>query len=423
MSNIESAAETEQAPVRRAMSYPAFRAFVCQRLFTTLGTSIQSVIVGWHIYAITGRTLDLGLVGLAQFLPNAGLALFAGQLADRVDRRIVMRGSLLAQMACSLALILLTLRGGNDVLPIYAVLVVFGAARAFMSPASQSIIPRLVDKEALGGAIALGSSLFMTAQIFGPAVGGLVYVYGASAAFAASCACFVVAFIATFFLRQSLKAQSSGAAGTKGLLAGVRFIRSKPAILGAISLDLFAVLLGGATALLPVYARDILDVGPRGLGALRGAPAAGALLMSLYLARRSLGRHSGHAMFLAVLLFGIATIVFGFSHNFFLSLLSLAVLGASDMVSVYMRSNLVQRSTPDEMRGRVASVNFVFIGASNELGEMESGFTASLFGSGPQGAIAAVVTGGVGTVLIVALWAWRFPSLRRVGRLEEIEAG
>ena len=404
---------------KRAWAYPEFRAFLVQRMLTTFGISIQSVVVGWQVYYLTHSTLNLGLVGLAQFAPNICLALYAGHLADRVDRRALLRGAILAQALCSLSLILLTLSGSHQVWPIYATLAVFGAARAFMAPASQSIIPRLVPRETLGGAIALGSSMFMVAQIAGPALGGILYAYGAAAAFATSGLFFVTSFISTFFIRTVLKPETPVSPGARSVLAGARFIRRNPAILGAISLDLFAVLLGGATALLPVYARDILQTGPRGLGLLRSAPAAGALAMSLFLARRSLGRNAGRTMFLAVALFGLATIVFGVSTSVPLSLLALAVLGASDMVSVYMRSNLVQRMTPDEMRGRVASVNWVFIGASNELGEMESGFTAWLFG----GAEAAVIAGGVGTCLVVALWAWRFPALRRVKRLEDVEPG
>ena len=407
-------------PLRsRALSYPDFRSYIVQRLLTTMAISIQSVVVGYQIYDMTGKTLNLGFVGLAQFLPNIVLALFAGQVADKYDRRHILRAAIAVQLLCSLALILMTVTGNDQVLPIYAVLVVFGAARAFMAPASQSIIPKLVHRDALSGAIALGSSMFMTAQIFGPALGGVLYGYwGASAAFAASWLFFAGALMANAKIKVSLRPEASTGATGKDILGGIKFIRANPAILGAISLDLFAVLLGGATALLPVYARDILLVGQSELGLLRAAPAAGALVMSLVLARTSLGDHSGIKMFVSVLAFGIATIVFGVSTSFPISLLALATLGAADVVSVYMRTNLVQRTTPDAMRGRVSAVNWVFIGASNELGEMESGFTAYLFDS-PE---AAVVVGGVGTCAVVGLWAWKFPALRRVRRLEEIEA-
>ena len=402
---------------KRAWAYPEFRAYLVQRMLTTFGISIQSVVVGWQVYFLTDSTLNLGLVGLAQFTPNILLALYAGHLADRVDRRLMLRAAIFAEFLCSASLVTLTLTGNHSVWPIYATLVLFGAARAFMAPASQSIIPRLVHRDALGGAIALGSSMFMVAQIAGPALGGALYTYGAAAAFIASGIFFLMSLVSTFFIRTPLKAEAQLMPGARSVLGGVRFIRQNPAILGAISLDLFAVLLGGATALLPVYARDILQTGPQGLGLLRSAPAVGALAMSLFLAKKSLGNHAGWTMFAAVALFGIATIVFGVSTSFPLSLLALATLGASDMVSVYMRSNLVQRMTPDEMRGRVASVNWVFIGASNELGEMESGFTASLFGS----SVAAVVAGGIGTCLVVAIWAAKFPALRRVRRLEDIQ--
>ena len=398
----------------RAFTYPDFRAYISQRLFTTMATAIQSVVVGYQVYDMTHSTLNLGLVGLAQFLPQILLALVAGQIIDRHDRRYILRIAIAAQMLCSLAFILMTVTGNRNVIPIYAALVIFGCARAFMAPANQSITPKLVHRDALSGAIAIGSSVFMTAQIFGPAAGGLLYACGAEYAFGASWLLFAGGLIANTRIKTSLVPD---AAPTTDILGGIRFIRANPAILGAISLDLFAVLLGGVTALLPVYARDILMVGASGLGFLRAAPAVGALLVSLVLARTSLGDHSGVKMFAAVLIYGIATIVFGLSINFSLSMLALAVLGAADIVSVYMRGNLVQRTTPDNMRGRVAAVNSVFIGASNELGEMESGFTASLFGS----SVIAVVFGGVGTCAIVALWAWRFPSLRKVRRLEAIE--
>ncbi len=404
-------------PLRsRPLSYPDFRAFVLQRLLSTMATSIQSVVVGYQIYDMTGSTLNLGFVGLAQFLPNISLALVAGQVADRYDRRHILRVAIAIQMLCSLALILMTVTGNERVLPIYAVLVVFGGARAFMAPASQSIIPRLVHRDALSGAIALGSSMFMTAQIFGPALGGLLYAWSAAAAFAASWCLFAGALLANARIKLTLRPETSTGTVNRDILGGIKFIRANPAILGAISLDLFAVLLGGVTALLPVYAKDILMVGSTGLGLMRAAPAAGALVVSLLLARVSLGDHSGIKMFMAVLAYGIATIVFGFSTSFPLSLAALALLGAADVVSVYMRSNLVQRITPDNMRGRVNAVNFVFIGASNELGEMESGFTASLFGS----SIVAVVAGGIGTCAVVGLWAWKFPGLRKVRRLEDI---
>ena len=278
---------------RRALGYPEFRAFLMQRMLTTFGVSIQSVVVGWQVYYMTNSTLNLGLVGLAQFAPNILLALYAGHLADRMDRRIMLRMAILAEFVCSVSLVTLTLTGNHSVWPIYATLVLFGAARAFMAPASQSIIPRLVHREALGGAIALGSSMFMVAQIAGPALGGALYTYGAAAAFIASGTFFLMSLGATFFIRTSLKPEAQLVPGARSILGGVRFIRQNPAILGAISLDLFAVLLGGATALLPVYVRDILQTGPQGLGLLRSAPAVGALAMSLVLARKSLGNHAG----------------------------------------------------------------------------------------------------------------------------------
>jgi hypothetical protein len=295
-------------------------------------------------------------------------------------------------------------------------LLLFGTARAFSAPAIQSILPNLVPRALLSNAFAWSSSSFQAMTIAGPAMGGLIYALGAGAVYAVAAGMFFLSLAAALALRTP-PIQSDGRGMDLGsLFAGIRFIRAHPAIAGAISLDLFAVLFGGATALLPVYARDILVIGPQGLGLLRSAPAAGAVIVGLLLAHRSLGRHAGRTMFAAVGLFGIATIVFGLSRNFLISLLALAVLGASDMVSVFVRQNLVQRSTPDTMRGRVNGVNFLFIGASNELGEMESGATAAWFGS-----VEAVVLGGLGTLAVMALWLWMFPQLRRVDRLEEVE--
>jgi MFS family permease len=412
--------DTNSPPVsNRALSYPDFRAYVVQRLLSTLAISTQSVVVGWQVYDITHHAFDLGLVGLMQFLPVALLSLVAGHAADKYDRRHILMVSIGVQLLCSLGFITLSLMHNRNVLPIYAILLLFGTSRAFLAPATQSVIPRLVHRDALGSAIALGSSIFMVASIAGPSLGGLLYGLGPAIAFSVSGVFFAASLYASARIKVDLRPEVKMDTGWGTVLAGIRFIKARPAILGAISLDLFAVLLGGATALLPVYARDILTVGPTGLGFLRAGPAIGAFVTAVFLAHRSMGRHAGPIMFSAVALFGIATIAFGVSTYFPLSLAMLILLGAADMVSVNVRSNLIQRSTPDDMRGRVAAVSWVFISASNELGEMESGFTAALFGSAP----AAVVVGGVGTLVVTGLWAWLFPALRRVTRLEEIEAG
>jgi MFS family permease len=399
-----------------ALSFRDFRFFLAMRLPTSLAVQMQSVAVGWQVYDISHKPLSLGLVGLAQFLPVFGFALVAGHVADRFDRRRILMACIGLQLLCALLLLAIMVGGTRDVRPIYAVLVLFGTARAFSAPAIQSILPNLVPRELLGKAFAWNSSSFQAMTIAGPALGGLIYALGAGAVYAVSAALFSLSLVAALALRSPPTQSDGRGMDLNSLLAGIRFIRSKPAIAGAISLDLFAVLFGGATALLPIYARDILVIGPLGLGLLRSAPAVGAVVVGLILAHRSLGRHAGRTMFAAVGLFGVATIVFGLSRNFIVSLVALAVLGASDMVSVFVRQNLVQRSTPDAMRGRVNGVNFLFIGASNELGEMESGVTAAWLGS-----IEAVIVGGIGTLVVMGLWLWMFPPLRRVGRLEDLE--
>jgi MFS family permease len=413
LDEVSSAAAAER---RSALAYRDFRLFIAMRVPAILATQIQSVAVGWQVYDITHRPLDLGFVGLAQFVPVFGLALVSGHVADRFDRRLVLALCLAVQLLCSALLFGLAAGGVREVWPIYAVLVLFGAARSFSAPASQSLLPNLVPLDQLGNAFAWNASIFQAATIGGPALGGMLYVWGAPVAFATAGALAAVAALAIVSVRARPARLERRAVTWETLMAGIHFIRARREILGAISLDLFAVLLGGATALLPVYARDILAVGPLGLGFLRSAPAAGATIVGLVLAHRTLGGRAGRTMFMGVAVFGIATIIFGLSRHFAVSLIALAVLGAADMVSVFVRQNLVQRATPDEMRGRVSAVNFVFVGASNELGEMESGLTAAWFGT-----VESVVLGGVGSLLVVALWLWRFPQLARVDRLEDIK--
>ena len=380
---------------------------------------VQSVAVGWQVYDLTRDPLALGLVGLSQFLPMFLLTLPAGDMSDRMDQRRIVSASLIALSLTSGALLLLTLGHFHSVWPFYAVLVFFGMARGVAGPATQSLLPFLVSREQLPRALAFSSSSFQTAVLIGPAMGGFLYLLGSVAAYGTCAACFLVAGVVTLMLGGRKREESSSGETTAvaRVAEGVRFVRARPIILGAISLDLFAVLLGGATALLPVFARDILHAGPVGLGFLRSAPAFGAALVGLALGRKPLERHTGRVMFAAVAAFGIATIVFGLSKNFALSLAALAVLGAVDMLSVFIRHALIQFATPDSMRGRVSAVNVLFIGASNELGEFESGLTASWFGTVP-----AVIIGGVGTLLVVAIWMGLFPSLRRVDRLADVSA-
>jgi MFS family permease len=401
---------------RGALSFPDFRLFLGMRLPSSMAIQVQSVAVGWQVYDITGQPLALGLVGLAQFLPVFGFSLLAGHVADRFDRRRILLACLLLQFLSSCLLLGLALAGNVRVWPIYAVLALFGTARAFSAPASQSLLPNLVPAEYLGGAFAWSSSSFQAMTIAGPALGGFLYALGPAAVYGAAGLLTLISALATARISLRAKQFERRGVGWASLLAGLRFIFLRREILGAISLDLFAVLFGGATALLPVYARDILHTGPEGLGLLRSAPAVGAVIVALILARRSLGRRTGLTMFLGVGIFGVATIVFGLSASFPLSLGALAILGGADMVSVFVRQNLVQRATPDSMRGRVNAVNFVFVGASNELGEMESGLAATVLGS-----VEAVVLGGVATLAVLAIGLWRFPELRDIDRLEDIQ--
>ena len=373
---------------------------------------MQTVAIGWLVYDRTSNPLALGLVGLAAFLPAIGLALFTGHVADRFDRRAVLLVCYAVTVAAGCGLFLWLASGEEAIWPVYALTVLFGTTRAFANPAGQALVPNLVPLEHLGNAIAWNSSAWQTATIAGPALGGLLYAFGGTIVFAVAVVLFTVTFILIAAIRHRKAKGSAEKVSWQTLVAGIRFIREKPAIFGAISLDLFAVLLGGATALLPIYARDILIVGPAGLGLLRSMPAIGAACTALFLAWRPLERRTGRRMFYAVAIFGLATVGFGLSRHLMLSLLLLFGMGAADMVSVFIRQTLVQIDTPDAMRGRVSAVNSVFIGASNELGEFESGTLAWLIGTVP-----AVVVGGLGTLLVTALWARWFPELRERDRL------
>lgn len=384
-----------------------------------LAMQMLGVAIGWQVYDLTHRPLDLGFVGLAQFLPAIVLSLFAGQTADRYDRRAILRICQLALGACSLLLWLATRDPTPRVGGIYALLVLIGVARAFSAPASQALFPHLVPSEDFSNAVTWAHSVRQVASMVGPALGGVIYgaMKGAGGVYAACAALYLLAFSLTTLVATRTGRLSMESPTLDTLLAGVRFVWREKVVLGCISLDLFAVLLGGAVALLPVYARDILHVGPGGLGLLRSAPAVGAAAMGAFLAYHPLQRRAGNIMFIAVAVFGLATIVFGFSTSFWLSLAALLVTGAADMVSVVIRLTLVQLSTPGAMRGRVSAVNMAFINASNELGEFESGVTAALLGT-----VAAVVLGGAGTCLVVALWAYWFPELRALERVTDARA-
>ena len=394
------------------LRHKPFRRFWLARVCSTLAFQMQAVAVGWQIYALTGSTWYLGLVGLAQFLPMFLLTLAVGQVADRYDRR---RIATVCQIIEAATLALLAAGSWTGTLgkeSILAIVFVAGAARAFEGPTMQALVPGLVPAELIPRAAAWSASANQTASIVGPALGGLLYALGPTTVYASAGLLFLAAgvFISTIRITRLPRLREPVSLGS--LFAGIAFIRSRPEILGAISLDLFAVLLGGATSLLPVYARDILHAGPTGLGLLRSAPALGALAMSLFLARTPLKHRVGRIMFASVFVFGVGTIVFALSTSFSLSIMALVVLGAADVISVVIRSSLVQIETPDEMRGRVSAVNAMFIGTSNQLGEFESGATATLFGTVP-----AVLFGGIGTIVVVLLWMRLFPKLARIDSL------
>ncbi|WP_437928416.1 MFS transporter [Sorangium sp. So ce291] len=396
-----------------------FRVYAAARLLATMAYQMQSVAVGFQVYALTRDPLALGYVGLAQFLPVAGLSLAAGHTADRFDRRGILVVCYLTSSLAALALFLIARAPSPNLSAIYAVLVLLGTVRAFQGPAGSSLLPALVPAAHFQNAATWQSTLWQVGAIGGPSVGGLLYghwkaaapVYlTASLALAAACAGLLAVQVRTG--RMEKKPPSLATA-----LAGLRYVYRKKVLLASISLDFAAVFLGGAVALLPIYATDVLHVGPQGFGLLRAAPAAGAGVMAVLLAFRPIRRHAGRKMLLCVGLFGVATVVFGLSQSFFLSLAALTVIGATDMVSVVVRMTLEQLATPPEMRGRVSAVNMVFVGASNELGELESGTLARLLGTVPT-----VVIGGLGTMAVVLLWGWLFPELRAVDRLEDTHA-
>ena len=395
-------------------AYPSFTRFWLARVLTASGFQIQSVAVAWQVYELTGSALDLGLVGLMQFIPRLVLLPFAGDLADRLDRRRLVAASQGAQAVAMGVLASLTLAGAVSRELIFLLLIIMGAARTFEMPTTQALLPALVPDALLPRAVAMSASAMQAATIAGPALAGVLYTLGAGRVHALAAVAFACATGLTLAVRPLRRQEpvSGEASGWARFLEGLRFVRDHRPILGAISLDMMAVLLGGATALLPMVAAELLYTGPWGLGVLRSAPAAGALVTSLWLARHPLRGGVGLKMFAAVAVFGLATIAFGLSRSLGLSVLILVVLGAADMVSVVFRQAYVQLQTPDSMRGRVSAVNALFIGASNQLGEFESGLTAEWFGLVP-----AILLGGAGTLVVAGLW-WRwFPELARVDRL------
>jgi len=402
-------------PATAAFQHRDFRLFQFARSCSIVATEMQALAIAWLVYEITRSPLQLGLIGLTQFLPAVVLMLVVGHAADRFDRRAILIVCHTGLILCATMLFWFARHPGTSVTPVYVITTLIGALRAFSGPASQSLLPEIVPAEHFPNAVAWGSSVFMVATILGPALGGLIYAIGQGAplAFLVTGVMFASALTAIIFMHVRTGRMERQPTSLETALAGFRYVWQQKLILGSISLDLFAVLLGGAVALLPVYADEILHVGAWGLGLLRGAPAVGAALMGGLLAFHPLRRQAGNIGLVCVAIFGAATIAFGVSRSVWLSLIALFVIGASDMVSVVIRATMVQINTPPEMRGRVAAVNLLFIGASNEFGQFESGVTAHWFGTVP-----AVVIGGVGTLLVVAIWAWLFPELRKVDRLE-----
>jgi MFS family permease len=395
-------------------AYPDLALYQIARFFIVGALEMQSVAVGWQVYEITRRPLDLGLVGLAQFLPGVFLFLVAGHAADRHDRKRLLNICYCGFVVCSGLLLFATLRGIRSVHFIYAVLLFLGVVRCFNWPASRALLPQLVPMEYFSKAVAWNASTFQAATILGPAIGGVLYaaMRGPSIVYGGATLSGVIALLATLRITSKSQVRPAQDMSLHTVMAGFRYVWREKVVLGSISLDMFAVLLGGAVALLPVYASEILKTGPWGLGLLRSAPGIGAAMMAIFLAKRPIQRRAGAIMLWCVAGFGVFTILFGVSRSLMLSMIALLLVGATDMVSVIIRATLVQFATPDEMRGRVNAVDMLFIGASNELGEFESGLTAHWFGTVP-----AVVLGGVGTLIVIGLWAWLFPELRKADQI------
>lgn len=396
-----------------AFRHSAYTRFFFSRFLAAFAIQIVSVSVGWQMYDVTGNALYLGLIGLFQFLPSLLLILVTGSIADRYNRRAIVAICLAVGSVCTAALLGLTLTHSFSPWPVFGILVVFGIERAFMGPAVQSLAPNLVPEADLPNAVAWNSSSWQTASILGPVAGGLLYGVSPIAAYSVALVFMLAGMLLVISIPKPNQRSASKAVSWDTILAGFRFIAGEKVVLGAISLDLFAVLLGGAVALMPVFARDILELGPWGLGLLRAAPGIGALVVAVLLAAYPIRHHAGVFMFVGVGLFGVGTIIFGLSHVAWLSIAALMLMGASDMISVYVRESLIMLWTPDEVRGRVNAVNMVFVGASNELGEFRAGTMAHLIGAVP-----AVVIGGFGTLAVSVIWAIGFPKLRRIDNLD-----
>lgn len=402
------------APSKHAFHYRGFRFFWLTTLFVSFAVQIMAVSVAWQVYDVTGNAFLLGVVGLCLFTPALLLILVTGLTADRFSRRGIMRVCLLVEAACAGGFFLLANADADEIWPIFAILFLLGTARAFWGPAAQSLAPNIVPPEALANAITANASAWQFAAIMGPAAGGLLYGMAPEVAFGVAGALILIAAIMVSLIPRPAQLRQAQAKSLETLLGGFRYIFSNRVVLGAMSLDMFAVMAGGAVALMPIYAKDILQAGPEELGLLRAAPGIGALFMALWLMRHPIRDHAGKLLFLFVGLFGVFTVVFGLSTNVWLSMAALALVGASDMVSVTIRETIMQLWTPEDVRGRVNAVNSVFIGASNELGDFRAGTVAHLLGPVP-----AAIMGGVGAIIIAGAWAGLFPQLRNQRSLDK----
>jgi MFS family permease len=424
---MSSPAESAE-PSRLAFSYPAYRLFWLTSVAASFAAQIISVAVTWEVWLLTRDSIYLGFVGLAQFLPALSLVLVTGLAADRFSRRRIIQIAMVVELCCAISLVAFTLSQGHDVWPIFVILVIIGTARAFVGPAGSSLAPNLVPAPALSNAVAMNATAWQLAGILGPVAGGLLLTFSATVAFTVAGLLAAGAALAIGFIKAPVQHSANEKTSVGTLLAGFRYIWHEKVVLGAISLDLFAVLLGGAVALLPIFATDILMAGPTGLGLLRSAPGVGAIAMALWLARFPIRRNAGVILFWFVAAFGLATLGFGLSRSIWLSVPLLALMGACDMVSVSIRETIMQLWTPDDVRGRVNAVNSVFIGASNELGEFRAGMMAAFitaqaaasFGAGAVavGAQAAVAFGGASTMAVAGIWSRVFPGLRKQDSLD-----
>ena len=396
-----------------AFRHPAYAKYWTARLASTFATNMVIVAVGWQLYDLTRDPLDLGIAGLVQFIPLVLFMLVAGSVADRFGRRTVMACSVIATTGFTLAIVWFTWRGLTSPLPVFIALFGFGIARAFFGPASQSLVVNLVPTRVFPNAVAWNASAWQTASIIGPVAGGLLYGLGAMVAYGAAALVFAASCALVMMIPKPSERADMARVTVSSLFDGLRYIRDQKVVLGAISLDLFAVFLGSAVALLPVFTRDVLDAGPWALGMLRAAPGVGALLMAVFLAASPVRDHAGRILLVSVGLFGLSTVVFGLSGLAWVSVIALTLIGAFDMISVYIRETVLQLWTPDHVRGRVNAVNMVFLGASNELGDFRAGVAAAWIGAVP-----AVVVGGISATVIAVDWTFLFPQLRKVRRLD-----